>query len=199
MENPTPEKGDKYEVVFHIEQYTEGPNEFQRETTIVLDYKTGVFRKLRRTRRLGFEDQSDEKDERIPDFGSSPKPPIPVLSPEQPNRKEEIISSQMREPDIVATVNSARVIESPSQDRFNNSPQAVESPAQDRFNNSRSESSFREDSEIEKSVGDERICSNCHKTNIKTKPCACRRVRYCNRDCQKSDWPRHKSTCSSKK
>ena len=43
-------------------------------------------------------------------------------------------------------------------------------------------------------------CSACGKELSREdgKYCACRAVKYCNRQCQKQDWPSHKATCGGK-
>ena len=39
-------------------------------------------------------------------------------------------------------------------------------------------------------------CGSCGKVSAGLKKCArCNRVSYCDRDCQRADWPRHRSTC----
>lgn len=39
-------------------------------------------------------------------------------------------------------------------------------------------------------------CANCHKSDKKNKKCsACGFVHYCSKECQKSDWKKHKSLC----
>lgn len=38
-------------------------------------------------------------------------------------------------------------------------------------------------------------CLHCGSAGALSKCAGCRRVRYCNRDCQKADWKRHKTTC----
>ena len=39
-------------------------------------------------------------------------------------------------------------------------------------------------------------CSSCGKASESLKQCVrCRKVSYCDRNCQQNDWPRHKSTC----
>ncbi len=41
-----------------------------------------------------------------------------------------------------------------------------------------------------------RECAHCKKSGLKFKHCsACKSVYYCSRECQKSDWKRHKKEC----
>ncbi|EIW52467.1 ankyrin [Trametes versicolor FP-101664 SS1] len=43
---------------------------------------------------------------------------------------------------------------------------------------------------------DEKACSMCAKTDVELKFCAkCGSIRYCSKECQKTDWPRHKLDC----
>lgn len=42
------------------------------------------------------------------------------------------------------------------------------------------------------------ICKSCSVENPKALFCKCRSVRYCNKTCQKNDWPSHKADCLSK-
>lgn len=43
-------------------------------------------------------------------------------------------------------------------------------------------------------------CAHCSKQiPAKTRCSACKKVYYCNRECQKEDWPKHKPTCPSTK
>jgi len=45
-----------------------------------------------------------------------------------------------------------------------------------------------------------RACGSCGKASESLKQCTrCRQVSYCNRNCQRADWPRHKSTCTNSK
>ena len=46
---------------------------------------------------------------------------------------------------------------------------------------------------------DEKLCSNCETTTLKLYKCGrCKRVRYCNQDCQKLHWIKiHKYDCNS--
>ena len=38
-------------------------------------------------------------------------------------------------------------------------------------------------------------CFTCGKTDVSLKACVCLKVSYCNSDCQRSDWKRHKAAC----
>lgn len=38
-------------------------------------------------------------------------------------------------------------------------------------------------------------CTTCNKKGITKKCTACKKVFYCNTDCQKQDWPTHKAFC----
>ena len=43
-----------------------------------------------------------------------------------------------------------------------------------------------------------RECNSCGKASDRLKHCSrCRKVYYCDRNCQQADWPRHKSTCAA--
>lgn len=42
------------------------------------------------------------------------------------------------------------------------------------------------------------VCGHCGESPLKLLPCTCRRVFYCDKECQKADWKLHKSTCSAK-
>ena len=43
-----------------------------------------------------------------------------------------------------------------------------------------------------------RECGSCGKASESLKQCTrCRRVSYCDRSCQRADWPRHRSTCEA--
>eukprot|EP01064_Diplonema_japonicum_P013310 TRINITY_DN2083_c0_g2_i1.p1 TRINITY_DN2083_c0_g2~~TRINITY_DN2083_c0_g2_i1.p1 ORF type:complete len:396 (+),score=78.97 TRINITY_DN2083_c0_g2_i1:116-1303(+) len=53
------------------------------------------------------------------------------------------------------------------------------------------------------SAGTTTKCSKCGQTqqalkaaNLRLKPCPCRKAQYCNQDCQKDDWKRHKTECT---
>lgn len=40
------------------------------------------------------------------------------------------------------------------------------------------------------------VCCTCEQTHMKTKKCSrCQAVYYCSRECQRRDWPTHKSIC----
>lgn len=42
-----------------------------------------------------------------------------------------------------------------------------------------------------------KVCSTCSKANEELLKCTrCKKAYYCNVDCQKTDWPKHKLTCS---
>ena len=38
-------------------------------------------------------------------------------------------------------------------------------------------------------------CFTCGNTDVSLKLCVCLTISYCNSDCQKSDWKRHKAAC----
>ena len=42
-------------------------------------------------------------------------------------------------------------------------------------------------------------CGYCHQPEASQRCSRCKRVRYCSRDCQSSDWPRHRSRCDVSK
>ncbi len=44
------------------------------------------------------------------------------------------------------------------------------------------------------------VCGSCNKTAEKLQKCAgCHFILYCDRNCQKKDWPKHKNVCQQKK
>lgn len=48
-----------------------------------------------------------------------------------------------------------------------------------------------------KNPASEDSCGNCRQADAKQRCSKCKKVRYCNRDCQAADWPRHRVRCSS--
>ena len=48
-----------------------------------------------------------------------------------------------------------------------------------------------------KNPASEDSCGNCRQADAKQRCSKCKKVRYCNRDCQAADWPRHRARCSS--
>lgn len=43
-----------------------------------------------------------------------------------------------------------------------------------------------------------RNCTACQKRGISLPKCSCKAVYYCNAECQRADWPKHRETCMKK-
>ena len=44
----------------------------------------------------------------------------------------------------------------------------------------------------------QKICWNCHSSELLLKCSGCMRARYCDQECQEEDWGRHRDWCVSK-
>lgn len=52
---------------------------------------------------------------------------------------------------------------------------------------------------IKSAAADSRRCLHCYMLPVNGKTCSrCKEVRYCNADCQKADWPNHKTYCGQR-
>lgn len=45
---------------------------------------------------------------------------------------------------------------------------------------------------------DDRGCRTCNNVNAALRCSACKSVTYCNENCQRTDWPKHKKFCKKK-
>ncbi|KAL0482262.1 hypothetical protein AKO1_011148 [Acrasis kona] len=61
------------------------------------------------------------------------------------------------------------------------------------------DSEDEEEQEIDIESMEPQECSNCHKPDAQEICGACRKVAYCSAQCQREDWPNHKSVCKPKK